>query len=231
MQRGTIAILIIVLIAVCAGAAAVWYRYANQQRAQAYWGTQTALLIDRAPEIEVIEIGDANRGINLEADEPPPEEAPAEKAADAPTDEKNDEAAEAEKPPLPQAVEFKQVPWIILQTKDAREAKGIANLRRALVVDATYDWTAPAEETEPTWQYALAVNDGRNFATVLFDFDSRQIGLAGGSKTARLRPEANEDFKAFFAEQLPESKKQAAEKPAAEKPAAEPAEKEKAAAE
>jgi hypothetical protein len=73
------------------------------------------------------------------------------------------------------------------------------------VLDGTFDWsTRPVDdEVEPHWQYAISMNDGRNWATVLFDFDSRQVGLTGGRKTVLLAPEANEDFRQFFAEQFP----------------------------
>ena len=84
---------------------------------------------------------------------------------------------------------------------DARAAKGVSNIRRALVLDTTYDWQTAPSGDDPDWQYALQVNDGRNWATVLFDFESRKIALTGGKRVALLDPEANRDFQEFFAEQ------------------------------
>lgn len=191
MKRGTLTILIILVIAVTAGVVSVWYHYRNQYRAQQFWGTATAVLIDRGPKVEVLRLGEPDRTISLDddaADEPPPDETP----------------ADADAPPAPKAVEFNQTPWIVLETKDAAQAKGLANLRRALVLDSTFDWSAPPADKEPDWQYGLSVNDGRNWATVLFDFDSRQVGLTGGRKTVLLAAEASRDFRDFFAEQFSE---------------------------
>jgi hypothetical protein len=209
MKRGTIVILIILVVAVAAAATSVWYHYRNQHRAQAFWGTSTALLIDKAPQVELVALGEVNRSISLEADAIEPEEKSDEKAGD---DKAADEKpADADAPPPPKAVEFNQTPWVVLETKDAAAAKGIANLRRALVLDTTFDWAAPPAAAEPRWQYGVSVNDGRNWATVLFDFESRQVGLTGGRRTVLLEAEANEDFRRFFAEQFPKQPQSDAE--------------------
>ncbi len=186
MKRGTIVIVILLAVALSAAGFTVWYHYQNQRRALEFWGAATAQLIGRAGQIEVVELG-----------EPDPSIALADDALDAPEPEESPAA-----PPRAKALEFNEVPWIVVQTKDAAKAKGILNLRRALVVDATFDWSVE-DEGEPHWQYAISVNDGRNWATVLFDLDSRQVGLTGGRKTVLLAPEANEDFRQFFAEQFP----------------------------
>jgi hypothetical protein len=204
MKRGTIVILIILVVAVVSAGVSVWYHYRNQRLAQQFWGTTTAVLIDRAPRVEVFQLGEPDATISLDddaADEPPPEAEPADADAQA----------------APQAVEFDQTPWIVVATKDAAAARGIANLRRALVLDTTFDWTSPPAAQEPRWQYGISVNDGRNWASVLFDFESRQVGLAGGRKTALLEAEANRDFREFFAEQFPdEPAEKDSDKPAEE---------------
>ena len=189
MKRGTIVIVIMLVVALSAAGFTVWYQYQNQRRALEFWGAATAQLIGRAGQIEVVELG-----------EPDPSIALADDALDAPEPEESPDA-----PPRAMALEFNEVPWIVVQTKDAAEAKGILNLRRALVMDTTFDWSAGRveDELEPHWQYAISINDGRNWATVLFDFESRQVGLTGGRKTALLVPQANEDFRQFFAEQFP----------------------------
>jgi hypothetical protein len=208
MKRGTIVILIIVIVAVAAASASVWYHYRNQRRAQQFWGTTTAVLIDKAPHVELVRLGDVDRTLSLDAD-----------VAETPAAE--EKPADPDAPPPPKAVEFNQTPWIVVETKDAAQAKGIANLRRALVLDTTFDWTSPPPADEPQWQYGVSVNDGRNWGTVLFDFDSRQVGLAGGRKTALLEAEANRDFQQFFAEQFPQDGEQVEARPPADVPARE----------
>lgn len=188
MKRGPIVIVIMLVVALTAAAFSVWFHYRNQQRAQAFWGTTTAVLINKAPQVELLELGEPDRDIPLGEDvleEPEPEE------------------SDPDAPPLVQAVVFDQIPWIVVETKDGAGAKGIANLRRVLVLDTTFDWSRQPIVEEPRWQFGISVNDGRNWATVLFDFDSRQVGLTGGRKTALLDPEANKDFRQFFAEQFP----------------------------
>jgi hypothetical protein len=46
------------------------------------------------------------------------------------------------------------------------------------------------------------MTDERDWVTVLFDFDSRQIALAGGRRTAVLNPEASAEFQQFFTDQF-----------------------------
>jgi hypothetical protein len=196
MKRGTLAILIILLVALGAAGLSVWYHYRNQRRAQEFWGPATAQLIDHAAAVEVLALGEPVEGLSLADDSteaPQTEEKPAEGDA---------------APPL-KAVEFDQTPWTVVAAKDAAGAKGLANLRRSLVLDGAFDWSSPASEAPPRWQYGMSVNDGRTWATVLFDFDSRQVGLTGGRKTALLAPEANDDFRRFFAEQFPPEDKDA----------------------
>ena len=62
------------------------------------------------------------------------------------------------------------------------------------------------------------MTDQRDWVTVLFDFDTRQIALAGGRKTAVLNPEASAEFQQFFAGQFA-AENSTPEKAAAEKPA------------
>ena len=190
MKRGTIAILIILVVALGAAGLSVWYHYRNQRLAQAFWGPASAQLIDHAAAAELLELGPPIEGLSLTDD-----------AAEEP--QTDDKPPDADAPPPPKAVEFNQTPWTVVATKDAAQAKGLPNLRRTLVLDATFDWSEPASETEPRWQYGMSVNDGRTWATVLFDFDSRQVGLTGGRKTALLMPTANDDFRRFFSEQFP----------------------------
>ena len=228
MQRGTITILIIVSVAVVAAVSSVVYHYRNQQHAQQFWGTQTARLIDKAPQVEVITLGEADAGLSIsnddEPDEPPPEvKTDTEKTDTKKTDAEKSAVEQVAAEPTVKALEFNGTPWIVTSSKDAVQAKGIANLRRALVLDTTYDWDDTPPATEPRWKYGLAVEDGHDWATVLFDFDSRQVGLAGGRHTALLNPEANTEFKGFFDEQFAASAPVEPAEPAEQTPPAQEA--------
>lgn len=216
MQRGTITILLILAVAVLAATASVFYHYANQRYAQDFWGVQTAALIDKAPVVEVMRLGEADP--NSSVAEEAPSETENETAADSAAGKQEEPAAEV---PATKALEFNETPWVVLETRDARPAKGISNLRRALVLDTTYNWSDVPPESDPVWQYALGVNDGRDWASVLFDFDSRRVGLAGGRKVAILHEEAAREFKGFFEEQFAAERTSPAEEtPADQGPAA-----------
>ncbi len=76
MQRGKITILIILLVAVVAAVSSVLYQIRGQQRAQDFWGTQTALLIDKAPQVEVLELGKPAAGLSLGENDEPEDEPP-----------------------------------------------------------------------------------------------------------------------------------------------------------
>ncbi len=65
---------------------------------------------------------------------------------DAPLDSSSDEAANGEQPP---SVEFGGFMWKVLASKEADEARGIGNIRRALVLDSTYDWRTVQAPTSP----------------------------------------------------------------------------------
>jgi hypothetical protein len=214
MNRGKLVIVIILGVALFAAGFSTWYHYRGQHRAISFWAANTAVLIAEAPQVRVFQLGESS-AVSEEsgaADEPgtPPD------------------GADAESQP-PAVVEFGGLDWKVVSSKDARSARGGNNVRRALVIDTTFDWKGPPSEEAPHWQYALAVNDGRYWATILFDFESRRVALAGGKKTALLDPAANADFQQFFAEQFPDEPGEQPDENASEKPAedaaAEPADK------
>ena len=227
MQRGTITILLILAVAVLAATASVFYHYANQRYAQDFWGVPTAALIDKAPTVEVMRLGAADPSLAVTEDEP------SENATENAERRAEEQDVPAEEAPLVKVLEFNETPWLVVETRDAAPAKGINNLRRVLVLDTTYNWSDVPGESDPVWQYALGVTDGRDWASVLFDFESRRVGLAGGRKVAILHEEAAREFKGFFEEQfaietkVPEAANSEAEaktpaaseaKPAAESP-------------
>lgn len=172
-KRGTLVILGILVVAVAAASFAVYYQYRAQHHAMDLWGVTSARLIAESPEVELLTLGE----------ETDPELEPAE------SEERT-------------RVESGNRAWMVAAAKDAKTAKGIANVRRALIMDTTYDWDVAEPVEEPAWQYAMAFTDGKNWATVLFDFDTRRVALTGSRKSGQLNQMASDDLKLFFKEQL-----------------------------
>jgi hypothetical protein len=199
-NSGKIVIVIILVAALGAAAFAAWYQYRGQRNALEFWGATTALLIADAPQITLIELGEAGQ-----ADQ----------------DQDDSEAAEGEDSETtgPKSLDYADRSWKVSSAKPGHEAQGIKNIRRALVQNTTFDWTTPPSDVEPEWQYAVAFTDNRNWATVLFDFDSGRVALTGGRKSALLDPAASKDLREFFAEQFADSKPA---EPAMEPPAKQP---------
>jgi hypothetical protein len=183
-NRGKLVIVFILAVALGAAGFSLWHHYRGQHQSLDFWGASTAVLIAEAPHVEVLQLG-AARPLDTQEDSDP-----------------LGGAADDGKPPEA-AVAFGDSAWSVEASHEAIEARGATNLRRALVLDTTFDWHTPSTAPTPKWQYALEVNNGRLWATVLFDFDSHCVALAGGKKTALLDPAANEDFRAFFTEQFP----------------------------
>jgi hypothetical protein len=209
MQRGTITILVIVGVALAAATASVVYHYSNQKHAQDFWGSATAKLIGNPSPVEALELKKADRNLSLDGDdEPAAEESNTEQsqekseATEKVPEKESGKAPEEPAPPTVKAFDFDGTAWIVSATKDAAAAKGINNLRRALVLDTTYNWSEQPPAGEPVWKYGLAMTDERDWVTVLFDFDSRRIALAGGRRTAVLNPEASAEFQQFFSDQF-----------------------------
>jgi len=184
-NRGKLVIVGILFVALLAAAFSAWYHYRGQHRAQEFWGTTSAVLIAKAPLAELLRLGESS----LASEDEEPEQ----------------ESADDEAPSHPTAVAFGNQHWKVLEVKDALAAKGIGNLRLALITDTTFEWDGSAGDKEPNWQYGLSFSDKRNWATVLFDFETGRVALTGGKKTARLVADANRDFKEFFAEQFPDA--------------------------
>jgi hypothetical protein len=207
-NRGKLVIVGILFVALSAAAFSAWYHYRGQHRAQEFWGTTTAVLIAKAPQVELLRLGEPS----LATEDEEPEQ----------------ESADDEAPSHPTAVAFGDQHWKVLEVKDALAAKGIGNLRLALITDTTFEWGGSAGDKEPNWQYGLSFSDKRNWATVLFDFETGRVALTGGKKTARLVAEANRDFKEFFGEQFPAGDVERSDDMASErvedKPAPEPVE-------
>ncbi len=178
-NRGKLVIAAIVALAVVAALFSTWYHYQHARRSRDFWGTSIAVLIAQAPEVEALKLDVAGEGAS------------------------QDPVAQGESHTVT-PIEYGGRSWSVIRAKEALKAPGMINVRRAMVLDTTFDWTSPPIKVEPNWQYALEFTDERHWATVLFDFDSRQVALSGGDKTALLDPAANDDMREFFAEQFSE---------------------------
>jgi hypothetical protein len=192
-NRGKLVILGILAVAVAASCFAVYYQYRAQDHAMDLWGNTSARLIAESPQVEVLLLG-----AETDVESEPSDDAPA-------------------------RVESGDMAWKVAASTDAMGAKGIANVRRALVMDTTYDWDMAEALPPPEWKYAMTFSDGKDWATVLFDFESGQVALTGSRKTGRLNRMASDDLSQFFVEQLGEAPVEGSERdarpPASETPA------------
>ena len=196
-------LVIVAIVAVAFGAALLSLLYHRQsgRRALALWGTESAVLIAQAPDLDAMKLQPAD------AHQPSSPRGRVEKPAE-------DEPAEAEpavpaRPSLPshrrwirhRAVGHRRA----VLSRDGRDraskARGVSNIRRALVLDATFAWNEPAAEN-PTWQYVLEFRDQGRSVMVFFDFEAQQVGSNSTTKTTRLDPAANDDWRTFFEEQF-----------------------------
>jgi hypothetical protein len=177
-NRGKLVIIAIVAVGLLAASLSLVYHRQSGRRALALWGTETALLIARAPEVQVLELVPAAAVDPVAVD--------AESGGGQPIQR------------LGVGGRF----YNVAAAKDATEARGMSNIRSAMVRDASFDWGAAekAEET-PAWQYGMEFSEAGHRALVLFDFKTGQIGSATSEQTARLQPEAVADWRTFFEEQ------------------------------
>jgi hypothetical protein len=187
----------ILAVALVATLFSLWYHIQNGRRALAFWSADTAMLIARAPEIDAIELVRADEGT-------PKADAPAGDSATEPAAPAANSTNIDERPV--QRFGFGGKFYQALAVKDASQARGVSNIRRALVLDVTYQWDAPPAG-DPVWEYALEFRDGPRSALVLFDFSTHQVGLAQGTTNIQLDPAANDDWRKFFVEQLGERRK------------------------
>jgi hypothetical protein len=176
LNPGKIVIVVIVAVAIAAAGFSTWYHYQHAHRSQDFWGIDTAVLIAQAPGVEVLQL--AIPGM-VE-----------------PTSSESDVA-----PPRSQIAVGAQR-YDVLASREAAKARGMSNVRRALVIDTTFDWESATPAGQPRWQYAIDFRDGSRGAMVLFDFDTHQVASALGQPTTLLDPAANADMRQFFAEQF-----------------------------
>ncbi len=220
MQRGTITILIILGVAVAAATASVVYHYSNQKHAAGRFGaTATARLIGKPSAwSKSLELSKADAGPLAHAPtltSPTPQISTSWRRE---TSRIQDEARAPTRPRPNRRVADRQSSGVRRHALDRASAKDAAARqghqqhppRAGARHDVRLVRATPAD-AEPEWQYAMAITDSKNWATVLFDFDTRQRGLTGRPQDGRPRiRKPTHDFQQFFAEQF-------ADKPAAER--------------
>lgn len=78
--------------------------------------------------------------------------------------------------------------WQRVARADATRAAGMPHLRRRLVQDDSFDWSATPADHDLVWQYALRFSDRGKRATVLFDADCQWAALAETGATVCVAP-------------------------------------------
>lgn len=91
----------------------------------------------------------------------------------------------------------------IIQRRDLSQAPGIANVRRALMNDASYSWDAPGAAS-PHWTHALQFSDADREATLLFSHQPPYIMLLGDDRPLSPQRIAR-GLQVFLEEQFPGS--------------------------
>ncbi len=184
---GKLVIVAIFAVALASVAVSTWYHYQGARRPIELWGSPNAVLVAQAPRIDALRLGRPSSSASPQKEDQPPDAQPGESA---PSDQPRERLFVGSHA------------YEVLASKDVSTAHGITNIRRALVLDPTFDWTSPEPGGHPHWQFALEFSDHDRSATLLFDFDSRQVGAAGTHKTGLLDPTASDDIQKFFAEQF-----------------------------
>jgi hypothetical protein len=101
----------------------------------------------------------------------------------------------------PPRLQFDGRSYHVLARADASQARGLLNIRRGLLTDASYQWEEPIRRQEVTWQYALVFQQEGSTATLLFSFDPPRAGLAGSQEQVSIAPVAP-GLKRFFEDQF-----------------------------
>ena len=184
---GKLVIVGIFVVALLSVAVSTWYHYQGARRPIELWGSPNAVLIAQAPRVDALKLGRPSSSASPQKEGQPAEAQPGESA---PSDQ-----------PRERLVVHGHA-YELLESRDVSTAHGITNIRRALVLDPTFDWTSPEPSGHPHWQYAFEFRDQDRSATLLFDFNSRHVGAAGTHKTGLLDATASDDIQKFFAEQF-----------------------------
>jgi len=170
---GRWAIIAVTIIAVGMASYAWWHHRQSGQRPLQFWGPETALLISRAPEVEIVKLGSRGEGKPL--------------AARGESTRFGDQPVEVVQTKLMQR---------------AKGVPGLNKACTILLQDNAFAWDEPAESCTPRWQYALEFRDGERQATVLISLDCPRVTLVGSNQTASIQPIAA-PLREFLVSQFP----------------------------
>jgi hypothetical protein len=173
MDRGKIAILTMVVLACALGLTSVVYHRWASHGVLAWWGGDMARLIADAPQVEALRLQESAEPANAAATMQP---------ADWPV------------------LDGKQ--YVVSQRKDVTSALGLDHLRRGLLDDANFLWSAAPPASVPHWSNALVFSDGAGRLVVVFDLANRRVGRADASATLAIDQIAT-GWEEFFADQFP----------------------------
>ena len=134
------------LLAVAAGIAAIWYLRGLSQRSMEFWGPASELIL-HAPLVEVYELSSTDEAHNIS------------------------------------------------------RARGLINVRRGLMNDASYDWSAQPKPADGNWRYALRFQDSKGGATILLSIDPPLAMKSDRTQCVSTRPIAK-GLQAFVEEQF-----------------------------
>ncbi|HUY89471.1 MAG TPA: hypothetical protein VMV10_12120 [Pirellulales bacterium] len=71
---------------------------------------------------------------------------------------------------------------------DVSQAPGLIHLRHSLINDNSFLWSAPLDDCQPGWPFALRFTSGERAATLLVDFDCRQALLVERKARISIEP-------------------------------------------
>ena len=99
------------------------------------------------------------------------------------------------------SIEFDGVRLVVLRRADVSTARGITNVRRALLDDGSFAWDA-ADPCRPQWTHALRFSNDAAETLLLLSFECPQAAAVKVRRTASIAPSAAA-LREFVEEQFP----------------------------
>ena len=92
--------------------------------------------------------------------------------------------------------------WAVIERKNISKAQGLLHARFALTVDASFHFDEPADPASAQWDVAARFSRDGQAATVLFDFQHEQLGIAEHGRVARVVPKIVSGWRQFVGRHL-----------------------------
>jgi len=100
-----------------------------------------------------------------------------------------------------EAIEFDGARLVVVQRADVSTARGITNVRRALLDDGSFAWDS-SDPCRPAWTHALRFSADDRHALLLLSFDCPQAATVEGRRTVSVAP-SSAALREFVHEQFP----------------------------